>query len=221
MEHTASELLPHILKMTRNWNDIQWIFEPDGSLRDIYVQDVSLIEWEKLIDHLNANFNLTYSGTAKIEKKYVLEYLQDKSGEMESKSLTIHLEQIKVNCYFFLAEQIEFDIDPKEVNSLRDFEKIENFMTSISETLQEQITLTEENHPEFPLFKIDTKNKINKILTEEEANELSGRSNSISNKVSILRARLKMKFFPKQFEKKILESANEEYKPTKKEKNVW
>ena len=142
-------------------------------------------------------------------------------GEMESKSLTIHLGQIKLNCYFFLSEQIEFDIDPKEVNSLSDFELIEKFMTSISDTLQEQITLTAENNPEFPLFKVDTKNRINKILTEKEANELTGKKKSTSRQLSILRTRLNMKFFPKQFEKRLLESANEEYKPTKKEKNVW
>lgn len=77
--------------MTRNWNDIQWIFEPDGSLRDIYVQDISQQEWEKLIDYLNANFNLTYSDTDKIDKEYVLNYLRDTKGEMEGKTLTVHL----------------------------------------------------------------------------------------------------------------------------------
>lgn len=207
--------------MTRKWNDIQWIFEPDGSLRDIYVQDILLREWEKLINHLNANFKVTFSDQEIIDKKYVLEYLQDTSGEMESKSLTIHLGQIKVNCYFFLSEQIEFDIDPKEVNSLSDFELIEKFMTSISETLQEQVTLTAEDSPEFPLVKVDTKKGINKILTEKEANELTGTNNSFSSHLTVLKTRLKMKFFPKQFEKRLLESANEEYRPTKKEKNVW
>ncbi len=212
--------LPHTKRMTRKWNDIEWIFEQDGSLRDIYVQDISLREWEKLTDHLNSNFNLTYSDTDKIDKNYVLEYLQDTSGEMECKSLTIHLGHVKVKCYFFLSEQIEFDIDPKEVNSLKNFEQIEKFMISISETLQEQITLTGENSPVFPLFKVDTKNEINKVLSEKEANDLTGTKNSISSHLSTFRTRLKMKFFPKQFEKRLLESANEEYRRTKKEKNV-
>lgn len=194
---------------------------PTGSLIDIYVQDISLQEWGKLIDHLNDNFDLTYSDQDKIDKKYVLEYLQDTNGEMESKSLTIHLGQIKVNCFFFLSEQIEFDIAPKEVNSLSDFEKVEKFMTSVSEALQEQVTLTAENNPEFPLFKVDTKNEINKILTEKEASELLGRTNSISSQISILRTRIQMKFFPKRFEKTLIESASQEYQPTKKEKNVW
>ncbi len=115
--------MPHIRKMKRNWNDIKWIFEPDGSLRDIYVQDVSLKEWEELIDFMNSEFRLSYSGEDQIDKKYTLKYLQDTSGEMQSRSLTIDLGSIKVNGYFFLVEQIEFDIDPKEINSIDDFEK--------------------------------------------------------------------------------------------------
>ena len=207
--------------MKNKWTDVQWVFEPDGSLRDIYIQDISFHEWEELIDHLNADFNLTYSDTKKIDKEYVLKYLKDTSGEMESKSLTIHLGQIKINCYFFLSEQIEFDIDPKEVNSQSDFDKIEKFMASISEALQEQVTLTAENSPEFPLFKVDTKNEINKILTEKEVGELSGTRNSISSQLSILRTRLMIRLFPKQFEKRLLENMTQEYRPAKKEKNVW
>jgi hypothetical protein len=207
--------------MTRKWNDIKWIFEPDGSLRDVYVQDISIREWEKLIDHLNDNYRLTYSDQNKIDKKYVLEYLQDTSGEMESKSLTVNLGQIKINCHFFLVEQIEFDIDPKEIKSINDFQMIEDFITSISETLQEQVTLTEENTPEFPLMKVDIKNKINKILTKIEAKEFARTNNSISNQISTLWIRIKMRFFPKQFEKRLLESASQEYKPTKKNRNVW
>jgi len=107
------------------------------------------------------------------------------------------------------------------VNSLSDFELIEKFMTSISETLQEQVTLTAENSPEFPLFKVDKIKEINKILTEKEANELTGTNKSFSSHLTVLKTRVKMKFFPKQFEKELIESANEEYRPTKKEKNVW
>ena len=207
--------------MSREWNDIKWIFEPDGSCRDIYVQDISIREWEILIDHLNENFDLEYSGVDNIDKKYIIEFLQDSTGDMERVPVTINLRHIKANCYFFLAEQIEFDIDPKEVNSLSDFELIESFMTSISEVLHEQVTLTQENTPEFPLFKVDSKNRVNKILTEEEVDKLRRTKNSIFNQLIYLKTKLKMKFFPKLFKKQLLESASQVYKPTKKEKNVW
>ena len=45
-----------------------------------------------------------------------MEYLQDPSEEMESKSLKIHWGLINVKYYISLNEQIEFDMDPKEGN---------------------------------------------------------------------------------------------------------
>ncbi len=148
--------------MKRNWNDIKWIFEPDGSLIDIYVQEVSIYDWGKVIDLLNNKYSL------QIDKEYTIKYLNDELGELESKGVTINLNKISLNCHFFLSDQIEFDIDPKEINSIEDFQAIENFMEEISKTLDNQITLTGENTPEFPLVKIDYNNSINRVLTEQE-----------------------------------------------------
>ena len=197
------------------------MFEPDGSLRDIYIQDVSLSDWDELIDFLNKNFNLTFGDKNKIDKDYVLKYLQQTNRQNACQPLFINLEHIKVHCYFFHPEEIEFDIDPKEINSITDFELIETFMVSISKALGLQVTMTEENSPKFPLFKVDVKNGINKVLTVEEANRLRSKINTISIQIKNLTTRLKMMLFPKQFEKQIIASANKEYKPAKKEKNVW
>jgi len=207
--------------MIYKWSDIEWIFEPDGSLRDIYVQDVSLNDWEKLIDHLNDNFNLKYSDKDYIDKDYVLNYLQDQKGEMECKSLCVNIASIKVNCHFFLSEQIEFDCDPDEINSIKDFEAIETFMSSVSSVLGQQVTLTGENSPEFPLIKIDVRNNINKILSEKEAENLLEKRKSITNQLDVLKNKIERKFFPNYFMNKLLKNANKEYKATKKENNVW
>ena len=209
--------------MTRNWNDIKWIFEPDGSLRDIYVQDVTLSDWEKLIDFLNLNYNIIFGEDEKnqIDKDYVIKYLKDETGEMESKSLKIDFNGVNFHCYFFLPDQIEFDIDPKEIKTINDFESIETFMVSISKTLKNQVTLTGENSPEFPLFKIDFEKDVNIVSTEKEATKISNKHNSAWTKLSVIKARFMMRFFPKTFENKILKSTNEPYRATGKEKNVW
>ena len=209
--------------MTRNWNDIKWIFEPDGSLRDIYVQDVTLNDWEKLIDFLNSNYDIKFGEdkSNQIDKEYVIKYLKDETGEMESKALKIDYDGINIHCYFFLPDQIEFDIDPKEIKTIMDFESIEKFMVSVSKTLKNQITLTGENSQEFPLFKIDFDKDVNKVLTEKEVKDLSSRQSSALTELSALKTRFMMRFFPKTFENKILKSANEPYRPTGKDKNVW
>ena len=77
--------------MTHNWNSIKWIFEPDGSLRDIYIQDVTIYDWEKLIDFLNSNYFIKYGedNSNQIAKKYVINYLMGHTREMECKYLEI------------------------------------------------------------------------------------------------------------------------------------
>lgn len=213
--------------MKRNWNDIKWIFEPDGALRDIYIQEVSLNDWQKVIELINKKYKVNYGDTGEyidtnqINIDYVIEYLTDETGELKSKSASISLGNIRLNCHFFLENQIEFDIDPKEVNSIEDFELIENFMLEISKSIDNQITLTDENNPKFPLIKIDTNRGINIILTENEVKEYWENPNSFISKMKLIMTKLEMKLTPNRFKEKILKSASEPYQSTKKDENVW
>ena len=213
--------------MKRNWDDIQWIFKPDGALRDIYVQDVSLRDWGMLIDFLNENYSLEYvtaeghGPSTKIEKEYVLTYLKDRSGQMSSPTLSVDFDGIVANCYFFLPDQIEFDIDPNSIKSSNDFQKVKEFMSSISEALKNQVTLTGENDINFPLIKIDACQNIYEALTEEEAIRIIKKAKRISNPIATLKTRFLMKFFPKVFEKILLKKASAPYTSTPKDKNLW
>jgi hypothetical protein len=209
--------------MTRNWNDIKWMFEPDGALRDIYIQDVTLSDWEKLIDFLNLNYALRFGEDEKkqIDKAYALNYLKDETGEMESKALKIDFQGIHIHCYFFLPNQIEFDIDPKEIKTIKDFEAIEMFMVSISKTLQCQVSLTGENSAEFPWMKIDFEKGVHIVLTEEESKRLYKDHRSAFTSFRALKTRFMLRFFPKRFEKKILKSAKQPYRSKGKDKNMW
>ncbi|WP_341226910.1 hypothetical protein [uncultured Arcticibacterium sp.] len=207
--------------MKRNWKDIKWIFEPDGSLIDLYVQEVSLNDWKKVIRLLNKKFKVKYNETNQIDENYLIKYLTDMVGEMESKSASIFLNEIQINCHFFLSDQIEFDIDPKEINSISDFESIEKFMIDISTEVDNQVILTGENNPKFPLVKIDSNKKINKVLSESEVNQYRENQNSILNRIKSIKTNIEMKLAPNRFKEKLLKSTNELYKSTKKEENVW
>lgn len=213
--------------MKRNWNEIKWIFEPDGSLRDIYVQNVSIEDWGKLIDLLNSKYIVRFgvngedTNPNQIDKEYVIEYLQDESGKMESKSVSIDIDHITMNCHFFMPDQIEFDIDPTEINSIEDFEKIENFMVEVSKLLENQVTLTAENSPKFPLIKIDFNNQINRVLTEKEAQEYWNKHRSNQSETEIIKTKLEEKLSSNKFKEKLLKSASEPYRSTKKNENIW
>jgi hypothetical protein len=207
--------------MKRNWKDIKWIFEPDGSLIDLYVQEVSLEDWKKLIALINEKYIVKFDDKNKISENYAIEYLTDETGKIESRSASIFLGDIQLNCHFFLVDQIEFDIDPKKVNSMKDFELIEGFMIDVSIEIDNQITLTDENNPEFPLIKIDPNRKINKILTQNELKQYWKKQDTLLNKIKTLKTEFEMKFMSKKFSKKLLNSASELYTSTKKDENVW
>lgn len=164
--------------MLNNWEEIKWIFEPDGALRDIYVLNVTFEDWKILIDYLNLNHIVKYGPTGeneiinKIDKEYLTQMLNDETGEMECKTVSIILGNIIINTHFFCIDEIEFDIDPKEINTIFDFEKVLNFMNQISLILNKPVILTGENQREFPLIKVDFSKKLIKALTKKEAKQL-------------------------------------------------
>ena len=208
--------------MNYNWENINWIFKPDGSLRDIYIQNTSIEDWGKLIDLLNSKYKLKYFSESKINKEDVLKYLKDETGEMECRTVFIEIENIKINCHFFLIEQIEFDIEPNEIKTKLDFEKVLSFMSLISSTLKKQITLTGENEANFPLVKINTEENVFKIITEKEIEKYYNKNNSkIKNKFNVLKFSFLMRLFPTFMKNRILRSANEPIKTTKLNENLW
>lgn len=164
--------------LTPNWIEIKWIFEPDGSLRDIYVEKVTIEDWKILIEFLNDNYSIKFGPTAennfenKINSAYVTELLNGESKEMECRTASILIDQIIINTHFFYSEQIEFDVDPREINNSLDYDKIINFMFEISKNLNKQVILAGENQIELPLIKVDFTTNSVEALTKKEVEKL-------------------------------------------------
>jgi hypothetical protein len=210
----------------KNWGNIQWIFEEDGALRDIYVQNATISDWKKIVDLLNSEYKLTFgvdqeNMEPKIDFEFVKTMFADETGELETKSATIDVNGITTKCYFFLEDQIEFDINPIDIKSESELNVILDFMKSVSNKLERQVTLCGENTPEFPLIKIDVINGIERTLTEKEAENL-WKSNGLKvSGFTKLKLKIIMKYVPKRFEKNLLKSAKGLYTSISKEKNVW
>ena len=164
--------------MINNWDEIKWIFEPDGSLIDIYVQNVKIEDWIILINYLNANHIVKYGPlgenkeTNKIDLDYLIHLLNDKTGELELKIVSIIIDDIIINLHFFPIDEIEFDIDPKEIYSFDNYNKILDFMNKVSELLNKPLILSGENYSEFPLINLDFSKNLIKVLTKKEAKQL-------------------------------------------------
>lgn len=57
---------------TYEWEKYKWIFKHDGSLRDIYVNEIQINDWKILIDFLNGNFSLKYGVLPRESKEFNL-----------------------------------------------------------------------------------------------------------------------------------------------------
>ena len=164
--------------MTNNWEEIKWIFEPDGTLRDIYVENVNIEDWKILIDYLNTNHIVKYGPSDdnqiinKINKDYLIQLLTDVTGKLELKTVAIIIDNIIINTHFFTVDEIEFDIEPEEINSVEDYEKVLSFMNEISRILNKQLILTGENQIQFPLVTVEFSKNLIKALTKKDAEKL-------------------------------------------------
>ena len=69
-------------------------------------------------------------------------------------TLYVPLGHTTLNCHFFTEEEIEFDLDPREMNaSLLD--PLLEFLEMLGSTTGKRIILTVENSPENTIFEFD------------------------------------------------------------------
>ena len=133
-------------------------FEPDGSLRDIYVQDASVEDWQAVVTRiLGGNYRARLQrGGADVPIPTVFEAVfagELDGGDRHFMSFTVG--DIVLDCHFFSPNEIEFSFAPNDVTaaSLRDLLAL---MIDIGETTKKSVIMTPENGPEFPIFSYDS-----------------------------------------------------------------
>jgi hypothetical protein len=136
-----------------NWEQYQNEFEWDGSLRDVYIFKTSPDNWQKLLDFIRAG---RYTFGYKIDGDAVA--LPERAAtifecENYRSLLSVIVGNLLLNCHFFTVDEIEFDLDPREVKGERDLEELFNFLRKLCQILNKQTVLTPENVPELWIFR--------------------------------------------------------------------
>ena len=70
-------------------------------------------------------------------------------------SLCIDREHLEINCHFFVLEEIEFGLDPKDFHNEQQVSRLLDFIRAIGRPLHKVVVLTPENGAEWPLFRFD------------------------------------------------------------------
>jgi len=139
------------------------VYFEDGSLRDIYINDFSRDEWQQWIDYVNSNHKITWVNpkTGNEQRSIDFQVIEEfwESDDLEqSPTATIHIKGIRINTFFFIPDQFDSDIDPKEINSIDDHNELVSYLKTLSELFGKEVIVTEELHDEFALMKVNGEN---------------------------------------------------------------
>lgn len=133
-----------------SWTELKSeVYFEDGSLRDIYVRDVSVADWRKWVDFVNSHYPVVFkvdfngSESATIDFDYVLRYWQ--GLEEECPSAQILLDGIIIATYFLDDGELENDITPTEVRSEQGHRCLLEYLTAVSKLLGRPVELCHEN----------------------------------------------------------------------------
>ena len=71
-----------------------------------------------------------------------------------STSLQIKIDGIALHSYFFCREEIDFDIDPREVGQAHALQHVLEFFGRIADLLNKDVVITPEGAREFVIFRL-------------------------------------------------------------------
>ena len=144
-----------------DWSRISSAFEKDGSLRDIYILDTSLAEWEKTWAFLlgrRASLTLRVGGEP-VPLPSHAEQIFVARDRGDTATLSCLLGGATLNCHFFVKEEVEFDVDPAEVEDARAANEVARFMVGLSKATGREILLTAENNRDGVVAKVEPGDK--------------------------------------------------------------
>ena len=133
------------LELASLWRRLKHEFTWDGSLRDLYVERTDLEHWQALLEFLRERqYSVSYQRGGQNEPVPVA--AADVFADREKTHvLSITVDGILLNSHFFSPEEIELDIDPREIHDNSRFATLCHFMCELSKCLRRDILLTHEN----------------------------------------------------------------------------
>lgn len=129
-----------------NWTDVASEFEWDGSWRDIYVLGATIDDWQRVLDALSVlspSPSFFANGEPAPMRARVAEVFEQR--EMSSFFLTLSVGGVGLKCHFFDDEEIEFDLDPREIRGPAQLKAVSDFMALLADLTGKTAILTHEN----------------------------------------------------------------------------
>lgn len=134
------------------WETCRRDFEPEGALRDIYVRGATIEDWRAVFDMLRRTYDLEFLVDS---DPRALPTTVDEAFAIQvtaSPVLRFCVGGIVVISHFFIAEEIDFEIDPREVTSQASLDELLGFLRRVGDTVGKAVILTYESSEQRPFI---------------------------------------------------------------------
>jgi len=144
---------------------------PDEALRDILVYGTSSEDWDTFIAAVNdweypAEF--TVGGQPRVIPSSYAEVVAEQQNDPTLLRLTVG--SVLVHCHFFPGIEMEFDIDPRDVESHAEFNQLLGFIRRLGQLLDKYVVLTLENSPELPILQYEPRSDTTRLCPPPKSN---------------------------------------------------
>lgn len=131
------------------WDEVSEDWRSEGELRDLYVFETTEEEWQRVVDAVRTRWPSAFladgqpaempAGVPQIFEMALSQALLWRIALREG---------LSANCHFFVREEIEFDVDPREVSSQRGLDAVCEFVRIVGQAASKAVVLTMESSPE-------------------------------------------------------------------------
>jgi hypothetical protein len=133
------------------WSGDEFVF--DGSWRDIYILGTDIGAWQRMVDGLRvAGYELSYFCNGQpMELPSQVDEVLSRKGEHNHR-LSVRFCGMLANCHFFTPDEIEFDIDPREVAGQNQLDGLFAFMECLAISAGRDCIFCPESCPKITVF---------------------------------------------------------------------
>lgn len=137
------------------WDAVRDEFTFDGSWRDIYILGTDMSAWQRMLDALKAaQYDLSYYRESRlVELPARAEDAFPMEGECD-RMLSVRFSGLLANCHFFMPDEIEFDLDPREMSGQPQLDGLFGFMRCLAESVGSDAILCPENCSQIVIFRV-------------------------------------------------------------------
>ncbi|KIF72844.1 hypothetical protein QR77_00110 [Streptomyces sp. 150FB] len=136
------------------WDDVGNFFDPDlmGALPDVRVPDASVEDWQALLDLVTASgWQFQYSVGVVVLPLPRAEAVFSRPADAECADLLVRpVAEVRAIFRFYAAEEIDFDVDLRELRGQERLDVFCGFLRAIGRRLGKPVLMdpeTDEGHP--------------------------------------------------------------------------